>query len=182
MLGVLLRAVSKYKFIGTPLWRLSNRKDLVWVELTFHKALRTKPYYKRRAESKRQPAPIPASRLAHEEPTLTEREMLPPSTQILHLTSQQIIRPHYKNTVTITTSLTITGPARAPVSPEPLPPKMARTKSPVLENCHLSTVPTTTEKNTPCRRNMTSLKQSATSYMVRDVPIIKAQRIPREDD
>ena len=36
---------------------MSDGKDLVGVELTFHKALPTKPYYKKRAESRRQPAP-----------------------------------------------------------------------------------------------------------------------------
>ena len=57
MPGVLLRALNEYKFVGTPLWRMSDRKDLVRVELTFHKALPIKPYYKRRTESRRQPAP-----------------------------------------------------------------------------------------------------------------------------
>ena len=54
---VLLRALSEYKFVGSPLWRMSDGKDLVRVELTFHKALPTKSYYKKRAESRRQPAP-----------------------------------------------------------------------------------------------------------------------------
>ena len=57
MPGVFLRALSEYKFVGTPLWRMSDGKDLVRVELTFHKALPTKPYYKKRAGSRRQPAP-----------------------------------------------------------------------------------------------------------------------------
>ena len=38
MPGVLLRALSGYKFVGTPLWRMSDGKDLVRVELTFHKS------------------------------------------------------------------------------------------------------------------------------------------------
>ena len=41
MPGVLFRALSEYKFVGTPLWRMSDGKDLVRVELTFHKALPT---------------------------------------------------------------------------------------------------------------------------------------------
>ena len=57
MPSVLLRALSEYKFLGTPLWKMSDGKDLNWVKLTFHKALQTKPYDKRRAESRRQPAP-----------------------------------------------------------------------------------------------------------------------------
>ena len=56
MPGVLLRALSEYSFVGTPLSRMSDGKDLVRVELNFHKTLPTKPYYKRRAESRRQPA------------------------------------------------------------------------------------------------------------------------------
>ena len=42
MPGVLLRALSEYSFVGTPLWRMSDGKDLVRAELTFHKALPTK--------------------------------------------------------------------------------------------------------------------------------------------
>ena len=45
------------KFVGTPLWRMADGKDLVRVELTFHKKLPTPRYYKKRAESRRQPAP-----------------------------------------------------------------------------------------------------------------------------
>ena len=39
MPGVLLRALSEYNFVGSPLWRMSDGKDLVRVELTFHKNL-----------------------------------------------------------------------------------------------------------------------------------------------
>ena len=35
MPGVLLRALSEYKFVGTPFWRMSDGKGLVRVELTF---------------------------------------------------------------------------------------------------------------------------------------------------
>ena len=100
MPGVLLRALSEYKFVGTPFWRMSEGKDLVRVELTFHKALPTKPYYKRRAESRRQPAasagewprqPVPASRPPPRlEPKQIERETLPPMSQTIQQTSQQI--------------------------------------------------------------------------------------------
>ena len=55
--AVLLRALSEYKFVGHPLWRMADGKDHVRVELTFHKTLPTLPVYKRRAESRRQPAP-----------------------------------------------------------------------------------------------------------------------------
>ena len=61
MPGVLLRALSEYKFVGTPLWRMSDGKDLVRVELTFPKKLPTPRFYKKGTESRRQPAPpLPA--------------------------------------------------------------------------------------------------------------------------
>ena len=140
MPGVLLRALSEYKFVGTPLWRMSNRKDLVQVELTFHKKLPTLRFYKKGAESRRQPAPpagewprrpAPATRLLPcRVLTQIEREMLPPPTQTILQTLQQIIRPRYKNTATITASPTITRPAPAPASPESPPSKKARKESP----------------------------------------------------
>ena len=52
---VLMNALKEYTFVGSPLWRMLDGKDLVRVELTFHKVLPTKSY-KKRAESKRQPA------------------------------------------------------------------------------------------------------------------------------
>ena len=55
--AVLLRALSEYKFVGHPLWRMADGKDHVRVELTFHKNLPTQPVFKKRAESRRQPAP-----------------------------------------------------------------------------------------------------------------------------
>ena len=104
MPGVLLRALSEYGFVGTPLLRMSDGKDLVRVELTFHKALPTKPYYKRRAESRRQPAPsageatrqpVPASRPPpRREPTQIERETLPPPPQTTTQTPLQLPSPH----------------------------------------------------------------------------------------
>ena len=119
MPGVLLRALSEYKFVGIPLWRMSDGKDLVRVELTFHKALPTKHYYKKRAESRRQPAPsaggwprqpAPASRPPpRREPTPIERETLPPPKQTIQHTPQQITRLRYKNTATITAPPTITS-------------------------------------------------------------------------
>ena len=55
--AVLLRALSEYRFVGHPLWRMADGKDHVRVEQTFHKNLPTQPVYKKRAESRRQPAP-----------------------------------------------------------------------------------------------------------------------------
>ena len=53
----LLNALREYNFVGYPLWRMSDGKDFVWVELTFHKNLPTTRLYKKGAESKRHPAP-----------------------------------------------------------------------------------------------------------------------------
>ena len=53
---VLMNALKEYTFFGSPLWRMSDGKDLVRVELTFHKVLPTNRY-KKRAESRRQPSP-----------------------------------------------------------------------------------------------------------------------------
>ena len=141
MPGVLLTALSEYKFVGTPLWRMSDGKDLVRVELTFHKKLPTPRYYKKGAESRRQPAPHagewprqPAEATRpppRRVPTQVERETLPPTTQTILQTPHQIIRPHYKNTAIITASPTITIPAPAsPESPPSPPTKKARKESP----------------------------------------------------
>ena len=46
--AVLLNALREYNFVGSPLWRLSDGKDLVRVELTFHKNQPTTRYYKKR--------------------------------------------------------------------------------------------------------------------------------------
>ena len=50
-----MNALKEYTFVSSPLWRISDGKDLVCVEL-FHKVLPTNRY-KKRAESRRQPAP-----------------------------------------------------------------------------------------------------------------------------
>ena len=55
--AVLLNALPEYSFVGSPLWRMSDGKDLVWVELTFHKNLPTQRLYKKGAVSRRQPPP-----------------------------------------------------------------------------------------------------------------------------
>ena len=93
---VLNNALKEYPVVGSPLWRMSDGKDLVRVELTFHKVLPT-DRYKKRAESRRQPAPsagewprqpaaatrptTPTNRLtsARRRPTM-ERKMPPPPT------------------------------------------------------------------------------------------------------
>ena len=179
MPGVLLRALNENKFVGTPLWRMSDGKDLVRVELTFHKALPTKPYYKRRAESRRQPAPsagewprqpFPASRPPpHREPTQIERETLPPTTQ----TIQQIIRTCYKNTASIIASPIITR--TAPEQHQRLsshrhrrrPEKSLQKQRKIAR----SSAATTPMKNlSQSTRSMTSRMLSATSSMEKTLP------------
>ena len=121
---------------------MSDGKDLVRVELTFHKKLPTPRIYKKGAESRRQPAPpagewprqpAPARRPPRREPTQMERETLPPPPQTTVQTTHQITRPRYRNTATITASPTINRPVPAPASPVTPPPKKARKESPAPE-------------------------------------------------
>ena len=83
--AVLLRALSEYKFVGHPLWRMADGKDHVRVELTFHKTLPMLPVYKRRAESRRQPAPSagewPCQPTAARQPSPTTTRPTPPARQ-----------------------------------------------------------------------------------------------------
>ena len=50
ILSVLLNALKEFNFVGARLWRLSDGKDLVRVELTFHKTQPTSRYVKKRAK------------------------------------------------------------------------------------------------------------------------------------
>ena len=146
MPGVLLRALSEYKFVRTPLWRMSDGKDLVRFELTFHKKLPTPRVYKKGVESRRQPP--------RREPTQMERETLPPPPQTTTQTPHQIIKPRYKNTAIITASPTITRPAPAPASPVTPPPKKPG-KSLRHQTARSRTVRTTTRKSTQSTRSTT---------------------------
>ena len=191
MPGVLLRALSEYKFVGTPLWRMSDGKDLVRAELTFPKKLPTPRFYKKGTESRRQPAPpagewpcqsAPATRPPPRRvPTQTEREMLPPPTQTILQTPQQIIRPRYKNRATITASPTFTRPP--PASPESPPSKRARKESPApatdrpIQYCYFH------YEEEYMIHEKYDLQDALNSKLHgNDVAIIKAQRIPQEDE
>ena len=193
MPGVLLRALSEYSFVGTPLWRMSDGEDLVRVELTFHKALPTKPYIKRRAESRRQPAPsagewprqpFPASRPPpRRESTQIERETLPPTTQTIQQTSQQIIRPRYKNTASITASPIITRPAPAPASLESPASKKPRKKSPgPAKDRPILCFYDAYEEPFPIHEKYDLQDALSNKLHGKEVAIIKAQRLPREED
>ena len=196
MPGVLFRALSEYKFVGTPLWRMSDGKDLVRVELTFHKKLPTPRYYKKGAESRRQPAPpagewprqpAPATRPPPRRvPTQIERETLPPPTQTILQTPHQIIRPHYKNTAIITASPTITRPAPAPASPESPtspPTKKARKESPApATDCPIQYCSYHYDEEYPIHEKYDLQDALSNKLHGNDVAIIKAQRIPEEDE
>ena len=166
-------------------------KDLVQVELTFHKKLPTPRSYKKGAEIRRQPAslagewprqPAPATRPPpRREPTQMERETLPPPTQTILQTPHQIIRPHYKNTATITASPAITRPAPASASPVTPPPKKARKKSPAPDR----SIPYCSyhnEEEYPIHKKYDLQDALSNKFHGHDVAIIKAQRIPEEDE
>ena len=184
MPGVLLRALSKYKFVGTPLWRMSDGKDLVCVELTIHKALPTKPYYKKRAESRRQPAPSagewPRQPTAATRPTTTtrstparrqpamEREMPPPPTQTLQ---EHITHDRTQKTATIQPSLIITRPATPPT-------KKRRTKSPATKTAPTQYFHVDIEEEYPLHEKYDLQDVTSTKYKA----IAKAQQLPRDDE
>ena len=193
MPGVLLRALSEYKFVGTPLWRMSDGKDLVRVELTFHKKLPTPRYYKKGVESRRQPAPpagvwprqpTPATRPPPRRvPTQIERETQPPPAQTILQTPHQIIRPRYKNTAIITASPTITRPAPAPASPVTPPSKKSRKESPApapdrsIKYCSYHY-----DEEYPILKKYDLQDALSNKLHGNDVAIIQAQRIREEDE
>ena len=145
------------------------------------------------AESRRHPAPPPppplllASGLAillqdrrHAEKQM-ERETLPPPPQTILQTSHQINRPRYKNTATITASPTITRPAPAPASPVTPPPKKARKESPTPDR----SIPYCSyhyEEEYPIHEKYDLQDALSNKFHGHDVAIIKAQRIPEENE
>ena len=196
--AVLLRALSEYKFVGHPLWRMADGKDYVRVELTFHKNLPTQPIYKKRAESRRQPAPSagewPRQPTAARRPPPTrsspkvqatvrreapEKETSPPALQIMETTPDTITVPRPQQTTQLTPSPSIKKPVTPSPSPEIPPAKRTRTKSPK----YTSKQPTRyfhvkIEDEYPLHEKYDLQDVHATTYKV----IIKATRIPREDE
>ena len=192
--AVLLRALSEYKFVGHPLWRVAEGKDHGRVELTFHKNLPTLPLYKKRAESRRQPAPsageLPRQPTAARRPppnrstptvrresTAAEKETSPPALQTQEINTLDTItvtRP--PKTAQLIPSLCI----NKPVTPSPETPraKRPRTKSPKYTNkqptqyFHVNI-----EDEYPLHEKYDLQDVHATTYKV----IIKATRLPRED-
>ena len=194
---VLLRALSEYKFVGHPLWRMADEKDHVRVELTFHKNLPTLPVYKKRAESRRQPAPSagewPRQPTAARRPPPTRstptvrresnapgKETSPPALQALEInTSDTITVTRPPKTAQLTPSPCIKKPAAPAPSPETPRAKRPRTKSPKYTNkqptqyFHVNI-----EDEYPLHEKYDLQDVNATTYKV----IIKATRLSREDE
>ena len=146
--AVLLRTLSKYKFVGHPLWRMADGEDNFHVKLTFHKTLATLPTYKKRDESRRQPAPsadkwlhqpiaarrppLPMIRPlppACQQPTTLEKETPPPVTQTLQFIALTTITlPRSPKTAQIKPSPIIKKPTTSPPSPESPHAKKPRIK------------------------------------------------------
>ena len=197
--AVLLRAMSKYKFVGHPLWRMADGKD--HVELTSHKTLPTLPalpVYKRRAESRRQPAPSagewprqptaarqpppPTTRPkppARRQPTTPEKETISPAPQTLQIDIPATItvqRP--PKTAQITPSPIIKRPATPPTSPESQPTKKPRTKSPAMNTAPTQYFHVDIEEEYPLHEKYDLQDVTPTKFKA----IAKAQRLPRDDE
>ena len=195
--AVLLRALSEYRFVGHPLWRMADGKDHVRVELTFHKNLPTQPVYKKRAESRRQPAPSAgewprqptASRRPppnRSSPTVQpvrreapEKETSPPALQTMEITPDTITVSRPPQTAQLTPSPSIKKPASPSPSPEIPPAKRPRTKSPKYTSKQpMQYFHAKIEEEYPLHEKYDLRDVHATTYKV----IIKATRLPREDE
>ena len=192
--SVLLNALKEFNFVGAPLWRLCDGKDLVRVVLTFHKNQPTSRYGKRRAESRRQPAPSagewPRQPTAARRPTTTrstparrqptmEKETPPPAVQILQTTTPSTIRHQRKpQTAEITPSPLIMRPTTPPPSPDSPQPKKQRTKSPKITRQSKEYFHVDIEEEYPLHEKYDPQDIYATTHKV----IVKASRQPREDE
>ena len=198
--AVLLNALREYSFVGSPLWRMSDGKDLVRVELTFHKNQPTPRVYKKGAVSRRQPAPSagewPRQPAPAHLPTITrptparrptpcvEKETPPPPAEILPDTTRSTItHDHTQKTAIIETAPTIVRPQTPPPTPDSPPKKRTRTKSPTApdnkEKCPTSYV--SYDFSYPLHeynlQGVTMIK-----LKVVDVMIVKGQRLQRPDE
>ena len=185
--AVLLRALSEYKFVGHPLWRMADGKDHVHVKLIFHKTLPTLPVYKRRAESRRQPAlsagewprqptaarqPPPPTRPtppARRQPTTPEQETTPPAPQILQIDTATIIVPSPPKTAQILPSPII----RRPATPPPESPKSPATNTAPMQYFHVDI-----EEEYPLHEKYELQDVTSTKFKA----IAKAARLPRDDE
>ena len=110
-----------------------------------------------------------------------ERETLPPPPQTTVQTPHQITRPRYKNTATITASPTINRPIPAPASPVTPPPKKVRKESPAPER-PIQYCSYHYEEEYPIHEKYDLQDALSNRLHGHDVAIIKAQRIPEEDE
>ena len=198
--AVLLNALREYSFIGSPLWRMSDGKDLVRIELTFHKNLPTQRLYKKGVVSRKQPAPsagewpcqpapahLPTTKRptpAHWPTPCVEKETPPQPAENLPDTTRSIItHDRTQKTVIIETAPTTVRPQIPPPTPDSPPKKRTRTKSPTAldskEKCPTSYV--SYDFSYPLNeydlQGVTMIKLKGI-----DVMIVKGQRLQRRDE
>ena len=189
--SVLLNALKEFNFVGAPLWRLSDGKDLVRVVLTFHKNQPTSRYDKRRAKSRRQPASSagewPRQPTAAIEDLRRPDRRLPADSRLWrrrHHTSRPDTADnntlHHQTSAQATDSTPspiIWRPTTAPPSPESPPPKKPRTKSPKTTRQPKEYFHVDIEEEYPLHEKYDLQDIYATSHQV----IVKARQL-REDE
>ena len=185
--------MKEFNFVGAPLWRLSDGRDLVRVELTFHKNQPTK-LRQEKAECRRQPASSAGewprqptavrpqtttsrSLPARRQPTM-EKETSPPAVQTLQTSTSSTIRHQRKPyTAEITRSPIIMRPTTPPPSPESPPSKKQRPKSPKCTRQPKEYFHVDIEDEYPLHEKYDLQDIYATTHKV----IVKASGQPRED-
>ena len=186
-------ALREYNFVGSPLWRMSDRKDLVRVELTLHKNLPTTRFYKKGPKAGGSLHTLLSSGLAspllQQKPTtrstpasrqhMPEKETPPQAGQTLQTTAPTTIRHQRKpQRADITPSPIIMRPTTLPPSLDSSPTKKPRS------SCR-STRQDTQHSTSTSRWRMNILSTRtyrqdvhATTYRV----IVEATQQPREDE
>ena len=175
---------------------MADGKYHVRVELTFHKTLPTQPVYKKRAKSRRQPAPS-AGELPHQptaanrppppttrptpparrrrQPTTPEKETTPLATQTLQIdTSINITVPRSEKTAQIMPSPIIQKSYTASFSKSP-PSKKPRAKSPAMNTASRKYIHVNIEEEYPLHETYELQDVTSTKYEA----IAKAARLPK---
>ena len=197
-----MNALKEYTFVGSPLRRISDGKDLVRVELTFHKVLPTNKY-KKRAESRRQPAPFagewPRQPAPARRPTTTstparrstpcmEQEATPPTTQTLADTARDYrTYDRTQKTAIIDPSPVIKKPATPPTTPDSPPKKRSRVNSPPEPTRDLSEPPMEIYDDEfsqpfPLHKKYNFIDVYDPAFKEFEAVVVKAQRLPRPDE
>ena len=173
---------------------MADGKDHVKTEVTFRKTTNQR-FDKRRAESRRQPAPSagewPRQPTAARRPTtmttrltparrhpILEKETPPSVVQTLQTTTPSIIKHQRKpKTAEITPSPIIMRPTTPPPSPDSPPPKKQRTKSPKITKQPKEYFHVDKEEEYPLHEKF----DLQDIYTATNKVIVKASRQPRED-